>query len=183
MARLPTPRRDDLSPENQPIYDAIAASRGGSIRGPFTLLLHSPQLAGRVAHVGSYIRFESPVPLAFRCLAALVTARELDCAFEWAGWVPQGLDAGLSQATIDAVREGATPPELPADDALVISAGRQLFQGKHRLSEEDFRALIDRFGVQGAVDLTGTFGYFAMLAMTLNAYEVDVPPGGAVLPV
>ena len=33
-----------------------------------------------------------------------------------------------------------------------------------------------RFGVQGAVELAATIGYFAMIAMPLNAFEVDPNP-------
>jgi hypothetical protein len=41
MARLPDITRDQLQPEDQQFYDAIAASRG-SVRGPYGVLLHSP---------------------------------------------------------------------------------------------------------------------------------------------
>ena len=59
MARIATiQKKEDLAPEHQPIYDAIAASRG-VVGGPFLGLLHSPELAGRTAHLGSYVRFES----------------------------------------------------------------------------------------------------------------------------
>jgi 4-carboxymuconolactone decarboxylase len=181
VARLPTPRREDLSPEQQKIYDSIVETRGG-IMGPFTVLLHSPVVGGRVADVGTYIRFESILPIALRCLAAVVTSRELDCAFEWSGWVPQALKAGIRQETIDAIQDGRTPLGLTEDEALVVSVGRQLLRGNHHISNETFRAIVDRFGTQGAVELTSTFGYFAMLAMSLNAFEVDAHPGTPVLP-
>jgi 4-carboxymuconolactone decarboxylase len=55
MPRLPEVTRDQLSAEDQAVYDAIAASRG-SVRGPFAVLMHSPDVAGRAAHVGTYVR-------------------------------------------------------------------------------------------------------------------------------
>ena len=36
-------------------------------------------------------------------------------------------------------------------------------------------------GLQGVVDLTGLVGYYTLLAMTLNAHDVQ-PPAGATLP-
>ncbi len=59
MARIPLmDKKETLPPEHHGIYDAIAQSRG-QVRGPFATLLHSPQIAERTAHLGTYIRFES----------------------------------------------------------------------------------------------------------------------------
>ena len=182
MARLPTPRREELPPEQQPVYDAIVQSRG-QISGPFTVLLYSPQVAGRVAQVGAYIRFESMLPVAVRCLAAVITARELDCSFEWAAWVGQAQRAGVRDEIIAAIRNRQTPSGLTEEEALVVQAGQQLLRGNHHLTDATYRALVDHFGTQGAVELTATFGYFAMLAVPLNAFEVDTPPGSPVLPI
>ena len=77
MPRLPEVTRDQLSPDEQAIYDGIAASRG-SVRGPFAALMHSPDVAGRAAHVGTYVRFETTVPRLPLELAILVIARHWD---------------------------------------------------------------------------------------------------------
>jgi 4-carboxymuconolactone decarboxylase len=59
MARIATiQKKEDLAHEHQPVYDSIAASRG-VVGGPLLALLHSPELAHRTAHLGSYVRFES----------------------------------------------------------------------------------------------------------------------------
>ena len=45
MARIATiEKKEDLAPEHQKIYEAIAQSRG-VVGGPFRALLHSPELA------------------------------------------------------------------------------------------------------------------------------------------
>jgi 4-carboxymuconolactone decarboxylase len=57
MARIAIiEKKEDLQPQHQSIYDAIAQSRG-VVGGPFLALLHSPELAARTAHLGSYVRF------------------------------------------------------------------------------------------------------------------------------
>ena len=59
MARIATiTKKEDLAPEHQKVYDAIAQSRG-VVGGPWLALLHSPELAARTAHLGGYVRFES----------------------------------------------------------------------------------------------------------------------------
>ena len=59
MARIATiDKKEDLAPEDQKVYDAIAQSRG-AVGGPWRALLHSPEMAQRTMHLGSYVRFES----------------------------------------------------------------------------------------------------------------------------
>ena len=105
MARIATiDKRADLAPEHQPIYDAIAQSRG-VVGGPWLALLHSPELAQRTAHLGSYVRFESSLDHKLIEFTALVAARELECKHEWAAHVAHGQKAGIPTATIRAVYE------------------------------------------------------------------------------
>lgn len=182
MARLDPPRREELSPDQQVAYDAIVKSRG-QVTGPFTVLIHSPTLAGRVAEVGAYVRFESPLPIAARCLAALVAARALDCRYVWAAWVPQARRAGVPDAVIAAIQDRRTPTGLPPEQAIVVTAGQQLLGGDHQLADGTYCSLLDHFGTQGAVELAATFGYFAQLAIPLNAFQVDPSSGGPVLPI
>ena len=94
MARLPEIQRDDLPPEHQARYDAIAGSRG-AVRGPFAMLMHSPDVAARIAHVGSYIRFENPLDPDVRELAIAIVARVWDCRYEWGMHVPIATEAGV----------------------------------------------------------------------------------------
>ena len=60
MARIATiTKKEDLAPEHQKVYDAIAQSRG-VVGGPWLALLHSPELAAAHGmHLGGYVRFES----------------------------------------------------------------------------------------------------------------------------
>ena len=73
MARLPEVQREDLPADQQNFYDGIAQTRG-EVRGPFAMLLHSPDVASRIAHVGTYIRFETTLEPPMRELAILTVA-------------------------------------------------------------------------------------------------------------
>lgn len=171
MARIPLiDRKESLAPEHHNIYDAIAQSRG-YVRGPFAALLHSPQIAGRTAHLGSYIRFESQLERQVLELAALVTARELDCKHEWAAHVAHAEKAGIPMETIRAIHQRRGAETFSFEDAQIVSCARELLHG-HRLSEATFQALYSRLGERGLVELVATIGYYAMLACTLNAFDV-----------
>jgi len=43
------------------------------------------------------------------------------------------------------------------------------------------KALQQRFGDEQFIELTGTIGYYSMLAMTVNACELEARPGAEVL--
>ena len=48
---------------------------------------------------------------------------------------------------------------------------------KHFASDAAYRRIVVLFGVAGAVELTGLVGYYAMIALMLNAAEFEVPEG------
>lgn len=151
-------------------YERIEDTRG-HVSGPFSVLLNSPDLGGRIADVGTYVRFEGTLSDATRELAILTTARELDCAFEWAYHEPLAREKGVSEDAIDAVATRRPTDDLSEDEALVVRYGRELFR-EHEISDAVFRSARDRFGVTGVIELTATMGYYSMLACVLNALEV-----------
>jgi 4-carboxymuconolactone decarboxylase len=171
MARIATiDKREDLAQADQKIYDAIAASRG-VVGGPWLALLHSPELAGRTAHLGSYVRFESSLDRKMLELAALTAARELGCKHEWAAHIVHGQKAGINLETIRAIHQRKATEHFSTEDAQVISYVREIIS-THRVSETTFQALYGRLGEKGFVELAATVGYYAMLACTMNTFDV-----------
>ncbi len=175
--RIPAVTDRDQVPEDQrPVWDAIVASRG-SVRGPFALLMHSPEVAGRVAHVGTFVRFESSLEPTARELAAMVTAHLLDCEYEVAAHERQAREAGVPDATLQAIR-GDRFGEVDAEYRWVCDLTRQLVVD-HRIAPAAFDEARGRLGERGLVELTATIGYYAMIAATLNAFESPGPGGAA----
>jgi len=177
MARIATiDKKEDLAPEHQPVYDAIAQSRG-VVGGPWLALLHSPELAQRTAHLGSYVRFESGLDHKLIEFTALVAARELECKHEWAAHIAHGQKAGIPVETIRAVYQKKGTESFSSEDAQIVSFVREMLHSR-RVSEATFQALYGRLGEKGFVELTATIGYYAMLACTLNTFDVytQTPP-------
>jgi 4-carboxymuconolactone decarboxylase len=171
MARIATiDKKEDLKPEDQKIFDAIAQSRG-AVGGPWRALLHSPEMANRTMHLGSYVRFESSLDHKVIEFAALVAARELDCKHEWAAHVNHAQQAGISLDTIRAVYRKQGVETFSSEDAALVSFVREMIHD-HRVSEPTFQAVHGRFGDKGMVELSATIGYYAMLACTLNTFDV-----------
>src|SRR5438552_8032804 len=125
MARLPPiTSKEQVPAKDHAVVDAIAASRG-AIQGPFTMFLHSPELAGRAAHLGAFVRFEGSLDMRVRVLAAMTVARELDAVYVWGAQTAGARRQGVPESTITAIREkssGGMPPE----DAQIVEFTRDL---------------------------------------------------------
>ncbi len=180
MAKLPLiTEKSQVPAEHRHVVDAIVGSRG-SLAGPFSVFLHSPEIAGRIAHLGTLVRFEGTLDFRVRTLAALVVAREFDALYVWGAQTGIGRQRDIPESTIAAIRDNHSRG-IPEQDALIVEATRQLLR-KHRLGDATRDALLSRFGRDQFIQLTGAIGYYTLLAMTVNACELEPGPGADVLP-
>ncbi len=176
MTRIPRIKtREDVAEGGRGAYDEIKGSRG-EVSGPFSVLLNSPEMARRVAHLGAYIRFESSLSADVTELAILTTAREWNCQYEWTYHEPEGRKAGVREEAIIAVRDRRAPSGLTEDEAVVFNYVLETMRN-HKVSHEVYDAAFSRFGARGVADLTATTGYYALLAGALNTFEVEVDEG------
>ncbi len=179
MARLPTiTGKEQVRAEDHAIVDAVVKSRGG-VSGPFTMFLHCPKLAIHLVGLGGYVRFEGSLDMRVRVLAAMTVAREFDAVYVWGAQTGSARRQGVPESTITAIREKHSRG-VPPEDAQIIDFTRALIQ-KHRAEEAMAQALIQRFGNEQFIELTGTIGYFSMLCMTVNACELEAGKNHEVL--
>jgi len=179
MPRLPPiTSQQQVAPQDHAIFESIVASRG-AVQGPFTMFLHCPELAGRLAHLGAFVRFEGSLDKRVRVLAAMTVAREFEALYVWGAQTGGARRLGVPESTIAAIRDNHSRG-VPPEDAQIIDATRQLLR-THRLDDATAQALRTRFGDDGFIQLTGAIGYYSMLAMTVNACELEPGPGAEVL--
>lgn len=176
MSRLPKLQPKALSPRQQQVHDQIADGPRGKISAPFMAMLHSPQLASVLEKVGVYLRYGTSVPARARELAVLVVCAHLRCGYEWSSHAPLAMAAGVSAETVAAIGAGQQPADLSPEDAVVANYARQLVcNGK--VDDAQYQAALVLFGEEQLVDLTAMVGYYAMLAMGINAHNVRAAPG------
>ncbi|HKS89963.1 MAG TPA: carboxymuconolactone decarboxylase family protein [Stellaceae bacterium] len=179
MARLPSiTAKDRVAAKDHAVFDSIVASRG-AVQGPFTMFLHSPEVAGRVAHLGAYVRFEGALDMRVRVLAAMTVAREFEALYVWGAQTGGARRQGVPEATIAAIRDNHSQG-LPPQDAQIVEFTRTLLR-KHRVDEATFKAMQSRFGNDELIQLTSAIGYYSLLCMTVNACELEAAPGAEVL--
>ena len=180
MSRFTPPDVAALSPEQRAVYEATRAGRRGTVPANGLAWLPSPELAGRAAHLGEFVRYGTSLPPAQSELAILVVARHWSCQYEWAIHAVEAAKAGVADAVIAAIA-GQRRPALDGTDAVVFDvAGAVVATGA--VPAATFAAGEAALGQQGRVELVGLVGYYTMVAMTLNAFAVPAPDGAPRLP-
>lgn len=171
MARVPYLTREDFPAEKQAIYDQIARHRG-SVERPFQALLNSPELGGRVASVGEYLRFNSILPNDVREITTLAVAQELGSQYEWERHLPLARSAGVREEVIDAIRDGTPLRRLMPKEAVFVQIAQELLREK-KVRAATYSAVEHLLERQGVVELVVTVAYYALLAYVMHALEIE----------
>ncbi len=177
MARTPNVTRDQVPEDLRGAFDAETADSGGVIAGgPGSVMINSPEMRRRSNHLVNYLRDESSLSKKIQELAMILTARNMDCQYIWHAHAARAREQGISDAFVDNLRDGKDLPQLPADEQTVVNYAIELFRD-HKVSQPTFQAALGQFGALGLTELTTLMGYYSLLALNANSFEIDVPDG------
>src|SRR2546427_6208546 len=123
----PVTGKTDVPAEHQAVVDDVVKVFGG-VRGPFSMLLHSPKLAERVLPLVTFFRDQSIVEGKLRSLAILTAVREREAAYVWAAQVAAARRNGVREEAIDLLRAKGDAGKRPADDRGIVDYTRQLMR-------------------------------------------------------
>jgi 4-carboxymuconolactone decarboxylase len=154
----------------------LASGPRGEVRGPFNVLLRSPELMSPLQKVGEYLRFRCQLDRRIAEMATLIAARHWTQVYEWNAHHPLALKAGLKPEIAQAIAEGRRPIGMAVDEEIVYDVLTEALQNKS-VSDVTYERGIRQFGEQNLVDLLAIAGYYAMLAMLLNVARTQLPEG------
>src|ERR1700758_602165 len=113
MPRIaPVTGKSDVPAEHHAVVDEVVKVFGG-VRGPFSILLHSPKLAARLLPLVTFNREDNVVEPKLRSVAILSAVREREAAYVWAAQVGAARRAGVRQEVIDLIRAKGDPAAPP----------------------------------------------------------------------
>jgi 4-carboxymuconolactone decarboxylase len=175
VARIPQVTRDDVPEREKTAYDEFIKSRGSRPNvGPYSLLLHMPEMAQRLEALRTYIRSEASVPQKLQELVMIAVAREMDCAFIWHAHAAAARQAGVRGDIVDNIRDKKALTNLAPNEQTVVDFARELLQNR-KVSQRTFEAAITHFGQRGMMTLTNLVACYAVLAYNMNTYELEAP--------
>ena len=175
MARVESLKDEELTPDQQRIARDIASTRS-RVGGPFAIWLRTPAIAEAANNLGTVLRHRSNIERRLFELMVLVIARHWDAQYEWYVHAKQARDAGVADEAIAALRERSRPDFARADEQLVYDVVTEL-QEQKALSQPTYDRALAFFGLDRLVEFIAAAGFYTMVAMTLDAFEVPVPDG------
>ena len=176
MSRLPDLSYEDMTPEQQRVHDEIASGPRGNVVGPLRVWLHAPKLATHAQKLGAHARFHSALPPALSEIAILVTGAAWRAKFEWYAHARLAREAGIAESVIEAIRKGEEPRLEDEESRAVYAVARELHRTR-ALSDATYAIAEKALGREALVDLVGIIGYYTLVSMTLNAFDVPTPDG------
>lgn len=185
MTRLSFLTRDRLDEDQAGVWDSLVESRGGGVDlfdpngalvGPFNSWVHAPRIGRRLSSLGALLRFRTSLDRRLSEIAICTVGAHWHSEFEFWAHAPMALEHGVDEAVIDALRAGEQPTFERDDERIVHSVVDQLLT-RRRVDDETYAAARDLLGEQGLVELASTVGYYCLVSMTLNLFEVALPEG------
>jgi 4-carboxymuconolactone decarboxylase len=186
MTRLPFITNDSLNPDQQAVWDNITNGRrgdasrminaDGGLVGPFNAALHAPATGKRVVALGESLRFETSLDNRLLELAVCLVGAHWRSNFEWFAHSRMAIASGISEAAVKAIEVGGEPPLTAADEQAVYAFTRALLT-TGRASDAVYAAAQSHVGDQGMAELAQLVGYYCLISLTLNTFQVDLPPG------
>lgn len=177
MTRIPEFDTETMSEPQRRVFDAIVAGPRGVVRGPVQVWLHNPGLAEHAQALGAYCRFGTVLPARLSELAIIVTAAHWRAGYEWRSHAPMAIESGLPASAVEAVRVGAAPNFAQDDEAAVYRFATELLRTQ-AVSPQTWEVAAKLLGSHGVVDLVGILGYYALISMTIKAFEIGGPADG-----
>jgi 4-carboxymuconolactone decarboxylase len=176
MPRLePITSKSALPPDQQHVADAVLEVFG-HIRGPFSMLLHSPQLAQQLLPMVRFVRQNNVIEPNVRFAAILTAARENEANYVWAAQVEQARKNGIREELIGLVRSRADTSKFEGEERTAVEYVRQLVRN-HRVDDATFKAISEKHDPQWIVELTAIVSFFGFVSQVCNAMEVAPPEG------
>ena len=190
MGRLAPVTFDDLNDEQRVLWENITtgprgnpdrphgglAGEDGALIGPFNALFQSPQVGDAVQQLGAALRYGTSLPGDLLEVAILTVGGEWRANFEFWAHARLGAAAGVPEAAIEAIRDGETPQFDDPRQETVYAFGRELIETK-RVSDARYAALKELVGERGVFEVASVMGYYALVSIALNTFDVGMPPG------
>lgn len=170
QSRLPLPEISRFDAAQRAVHDSILSTRG-NLSGPFLAWMHSPGLASPAEQLGAFCRYRTGFTLLESELLILCVAAHFQCLGEQQIHEPIARQAGLSPEAIANIRNGASPELSDERQRLLHLLATELL-ASHRIGDVLYCQGIAALGERGMVELVGIVGYYAFVAMTLNAFEM-----------
>lgn len=174
VARVNPVPLEKLTPE---LREMVAPRiRDGKLPNLYGTLINHPKFYGPRASFGSYIQRESLVPPKTRELLIMRTAWLIKAEYEWSHHIPLSKEAGLTDAEIARITQGAAAKEWSEEYKAVLQAADEL-RRETFISDATWKTLAKYYTPQQMIEIVYTVGGYAMTGVAINSLGIQVEEG------
>jgi len=170
---------DDEQREALAVFTNVArdvTKSEGTVLNIFRTLVHAPKaLTAFLAWGGYILSRRNSLSVRDRELVILRAGFNCGSGYEFTQHTRIGLDSGLSEAEIEAIKAGPNDPSWSAEDQAMLRATDDL-TGDFHVSDASWAALAFMTDKQ-KMDLVMTVGQYTQVSMILNSFGVQLDAG------
>ena len=85
----------------------------------------------------------------------------------------------MKAATIRDIHAGHPPKSAPADEKAIYAFIKELYATR-RVTDATYARVHKFLGDAGMVELVGILGYYVLISMTLNVFQMPLPVGAPI---
>jgi len=176
--RFQEPDPAAMDAETRRVYDMVLGKRG-KLPGPFRIWLANPEFSEIAETFGRRVRFGSGLSRRVVELATIIACRNAKAQYAWHSHRNAAREVGIPEDVIVAIRDGRKPTIADETEAAVYDFCHEVLENKS-VSDETFHRIDRLIGRPALIDLMGLIGFYGVVAITLNAF--DIPPAGGAAP-
>jgi 4-carboxymuconolactone decarboxylase len=165
-----------MSPEQKTMVDHLLAGERAGVRGPFNVLLRSPEVGDFAQQFGGAMRFRTALPRDVSETIIIMTGRYWMAQYEWNSHKVAALQNGVKPEIVDAIASGMRPMGMPHNIEVAYNFIDELLT-THQVSDATFKAAKDAYGERTVVDMMGLSGWYCLVSMALNLDRYPLGPG------
>ena len=179
MPRLEMLDEAAMTAQQAAVCAETVAGRRGKVPAPMIAWLRKPELARRGQQLGELLRFETTLEPHLTELAILVCGRHWTSHHEWTAHKAIAMKAGLDAEVIASIAAREAPKLNDARQQAVFDVSSTLL-ATGRVPDDLYARGIEQLGELGMVELVAILGYYCLVSLTLNTFELGLP--GSIAP-
>jgi 4-carboxymuconolactone decarboxylase len=177
QTRMQVVPEDKMTGAQKKVVEEFKAARGqANLTGPWTVLVRVPDLLTLGLMWRDHVQNRTVIGNKLSELVILITAREWTQQYEWNAHYQTAIKAGLKAEIVRAIAEGRRPDQMADDEQVVYDFCSELHRN-HSVSDATYARALAKFGEEGVVETASIQGFYALLAMNMNAARTPLPAG------
>ncbi len=166
----------EMTPEQKTMIDHLLAGERQGARGPFNVLLRSPEVGDLAQQFGGSMRFHTALPRDVSETIIIMTGRFWMAQYEWTAHKAAALRNGVKPAIVDAIATGKRPTGMSPEMEVAYNFIDELLT-THQVTDATFKAATETYGEKGVVDMMGLSGWYCLVSMALNVDRYPLGQG------